>query len=181
MIESTGQAILIGKNAENVATYSRKSPFKCFPASNEVAMSHKRIIIPAICVFLAATMAVLGCEDYAIMYLDKGNRHLAQGQFDEAIAAYTKVIELDPESVIAYSNRGEAYYSIGEYDEAIADYTRAIEMDPEFWLAYYHRGLAYESKGEYEEAASDYEKVIEIAIDPELVEDARQALERIGE
>jgi tetratricopeptide (TPR) repeat protein len=54
-------------------------------------------------------------------------------------------------------------------------------MAPEFWLAYYHRGLAYESKGEYEKAAGDYEKVIEMATDPELVEDARQALERIGE
>jgi tetratricopeptide (TPR) repeat protein len=144
-------------------------------------MSHKRVIIPAICVLLAAMMVVLGCADYALMFLDKGNRHLAQGQFDEAIAAYTKVIELDPESVIAYSNRGEAYYSIGEYDKAMADYTKAIEMDSEFWLAYYHRGLAYESKGEYDKAASDYEKVIEIATDPEVVENARQALERIGE
>ena len=145
------------------------------------AMCHKRIIIPAICVLLAAMMVVLGCAEYAIMYLDKGNRHLAQGQFDEAIAAYTRVIELDPESVIVYGNRGEAYYSIGEYDKAIADCTKAIEMAPEFWLAYYHRGLAYESKGEYEKAASDYEKVIEMATDPELVEGAHQALEGIGE
>jgi tetratricopeptide (TPR) repeat protein len=145
------------------------------------AMSHKRLIIPAICIFLAATMAFLGCADYAVIYSDKGNRHLAHGQFDEAIAAYTKVIELDPGSVLAYSNRGEAYYSIGEYDKAIADYTKAIEMDPEFWLVYYRRGLAYESKGEYEKAASDYEKVIEAATDPELVETARKSLQGIGE
>lgn len=144
-------------------------------------MSHKRIVIAAICVLLAATMAVLGCIDTAILYLDKGNRHLAQGQFDEAIAAYTRVIELDPEYAIAYSNRGEAYYSIGEYDEAIADYTKAIKRDSEFWLAYYRRGLAYESKGEYEKAASDYEKVIEMATGPGLVEKARQALDGIGE
>ena len=144
-------------------------------------MSHKRVIIPAICVFLVAMMAVLACADYAVIYLDKGNRHLVQGQFDEAIAAYTKVIQLDPESVTAYSNRGEAYYAIGEYDKAIADYTKAIEMDSEFWLAYYHRGLAYESKGEYEKAASDYEKVIETAADSELIETARKLLEGIGE
>jgi tetratricopeptide (TPR) repeat protein len=72
-------------------------------------MSHKWIVIAATCVLLAAMMVVLGCKDYAVVYLDKGNRHLAQGQFDEAIAAYTRVIELDPESVTAYSNRGEAY------------------------------------------------------------------------
>jgi tetratricopeptide (TPR) repeat protein len=70
---------------------------------------------------------------------------------------------------------------IGEYDKAIADYTKAIKMAPEFWLAYYRRGLAYESKGEYEKAASDYGKVIEMATDPEIVEEARQALEGIGE
>ena len=144
-------------------------------------MSYKWVIIAATCVLLAVMMVVLGCKDYAVVHLDKGNRHLAQGQFDEAIAAYTRAIELDPESVTAYSNRGEAYYSTGEYEEAIADYTKAIERAPEFWLAYYHRGLAYESKGEYEKAASDYEKVIEMAADPGFVEDARQALERIGE
>jgi tetratricopeptide (TPR) repeat protein len=162
---------LLRAKGTNIASELRKK---------EAVMSHKRIIIAATCVLLAAMIAVLGCVDTAILYLDKGNRHLARGQFDEAIAAYTRVIELDSGYVLAYSNRGEAYYSIGEYDEAVADYTKAIKLAPEFWLAYYHRGLVYEAKGEYEEAASDYEKVIEMSTDPEIVEGARQALEGIG-
>jgi len=42
-------------------------------------------------------------------------------------------------------------------------------------------GYCYEYEDEYDRATSDFEKVIEIATDPELVEDARQALGSIGE
>jgi tetratricopeptide (TPR) repeat protein len=68
----------------------------------------------------------------------------------------------------------------GEYDKAIADYNKVIELDPKSAQTYYERGRAYESKGDYDNAASDFEKVVQIATDPELVEDARQALKAIG-
>jgi len=50
------------------------------------------------------------------------------GYLEEAIADYTKAIELDPEYVWAYNNRGFAKKNLGQYQEAIADFTKAIKI-----------------------------------------------------
>mgnify|MGYP001595382467 CR=1 FL=1 len=41
-----------------------------------------------------------------------------KGDYDRAIADYTRAIELDPKDAITYSNRGIVYYNKGEYDYA---------------------------------------------------------------
>ena len=51
------------------------------------------------------------------------------GQFEDAIADFTRVLELDPTNVNAFFNRGSAYDSLGQYEKAVADYTRALDLD----------------------------------------------------
>ena len=146
-------------------------------------MSHKRILVPAICILLASTMTVLGCgnsipqrgniiaeftyamkQGYAALCYTSGLEYAHKGEYDKAIAIYTKAIELDPEAD-GYYFRGRAYEDKGEYDEAIADYTKAIELDPEFWPAYQARGHTYEDKCEYDKTIADYTKLIELKPD----------------
>ena len=55
-----------------------------------------------------------------------------QGEYQEAIVAFTKAIELDPSLATAYSNRGWAFIKLGQYEQATADYDRAAELDPSF-------------------------------------------------
>jgi len=79
---------------------------------------------------------------------------------DQAIADYTKTIEIDPK--YAYYYRGNAYRDKGQYDQAIADYTKTIEIDPKYAYAYVDRGRAYREKGQYDLAIADYTRAIEI-------------------
>ena len=48
---------------------------------------------------------------------------MCKGQYDKAIADYTKAIHLDPRCAAAYFGRGSVYGYKGEYDKAIADDT----------------------------------------------------------
>jgi tetratricopeptide (TPR) repeat protein len=73
------------------------------------------------------------------------NRGLAKrknGDYDGAIADFTKAIELDPGYAEAYYERGEAKRANLDYEDAIDDYTRAIEVNPQYWKAYWERGFA---------------------------------------
>ena len=70
------------------------------------------------------------------------------GEYSQAIADYSKAIQLNPGYAEAYYSRGCAYDGIGEYDKAIADYKKTIELDPNHASAYYNRGLAYHEKDE---------------------------------
>jgi len=112
-------------------------------------------------------------------YCKRGDAYEEMGEYGKAIADYSKAIELDPNHALAYFNRGCAYGEIGKYEEAIADYSKAIELNPNDALAYYNRGLAYHETGDVSEAVSDLEKCIGLSTDPELTNDARQALAEI--
>ncbi|MFH1635119.1 MAG: tetratricopeptide repeat protein, partial [Chloroflexota bacterium] len=61
------------------------------------------------------------------------------GKKVEAIAAYQKAIELDPNYASPHNGLGNVYVALGRPEEAIAAYQKAIELDPK--LAVPHNGL----------------------------------------
>ena len=65
-----------------------------------------------------------------IAYHNRGDAYGQKGDFDHAIADYTKAIELNPNYAPAYNSRGRAYTSKGDYVHAVADVTRAGELSP---------------------------------------------------
>lgn len=80
------------------------------------------------------------------------------------MAAFTEVIELDPENIEAYMGRAEAYKGLKQYNEAKTDYTTAIEKTDELP---YTQAKAYAGRAEVddltdqtEEAESDYSMAI---------------------
>lgn len=64
---------------------------------------------------------------------DLGVRYLSEGNYEEAIIAFTAVIEIDSKNVDAYLGRASAYISSGETEEnlasALADYQSVLELD----------------------------------------------------
>lgn len=112
-------------------------------------------------------------------YLRRGDAYADMGEYRRAAGDYDTAIRLDPRLALAYFNRAYAYGEMGQYDKAIADYTKAIELDPADAQAYHNRGLDYINKGEASCAISDLEKAMELSSDPELTEDAQQALQEI--
>jgi tetratricopeptide (TPR) repeat protein len=84
---------------------------------------------------------------------------------DQALADYTKAIEVDPRvRGQAYFNRGVLYAKQSQLDQALADYTKAIEDDPdEAREAYHNRGALYaDVKRQYDRVLADFTKAIEI-------------------
>jgi tetratricopeptide (TPR) repeat protein len=86
------------------------------------------------------------------------------GQYDKAIADFSRVIEIDPGSKEAYYNRGITYGMIGQVDKSIADYSRLIEIDPKYVKAYSNRGADYFNLGQLDKAIADY--TMAITLDP---------------
>ena len=72
---------------------------------------------------------------------DLGIRYLSEGNYEEAIIAFTAVIDIDPKNAGALSGRGQAYVLSGETEEnlaaALADFEAALAADEtlaEAWL-----------------------------------------------
>jgi len=62
---------------------------------------------------------------------------------DQAIADFTKTIELKPDDAIAYNFRRGEYGHKGLHGQAIADYTKAIEFNSDYAKAYNNRAWEY--------------------------------------
>ena len=98
----------------------------------------------------------------AVIHNNRGVTYANKGDYDCAIQAFTKAMELNPDLAMAYSNRGGAYRDKGDYDRAIEDCTKAIALNPDLAMAYNNRGVAYYKKRDYDRAIVDYTKAIEL-------------------
>ena len=96
----------------------------------------------------------------------------AKGAVQEAIAEYSRAIELAPQDAAGWSQRGQTYRSLGEYDKALADFSKAIELEPTYLLAWINRGAAHRELKQYDKAIADYSKAIEL--DPKSASHWRQ-------
>jgi len=117
-----------------------------------------------------ALILALGVSIYLLLFPDRrgeANNLVRQGDAaqkpEEAIALYTKALELDPENAAAYHNLGNVLSDKGDQDGAIAKYQRAIELNPNFFAGYYSLGNVLSAKGDQDGAIIKYQRAIELA------------------
>ncbi len=102
------------------------------------------------------------CEQSAEILFKQGCAWFNQGDYESAIADFTKALELMPNNSKAYNNRGTAWFYKSDYDRAIADYTKALEINPSHSEACFNRGTAWFYKGDYDRAIADFTMALEI-------------------
>jgi tetratricopeptide (TPR) repeat protein len=95
-------------------------------------------------------------------YNSRGLCYAIKGSLDQAMADYSRAIEIDPLFVEAYNNRGLVYQNKGSFNKAIDEYKKALTINPTFFKAYNNRGVAYQERGSLEQALADYNKAIAI-------------------
>jgi len=78
------------------------------------------------------------------------------GKTDEAIEAYTKAIELNPNAAGAFVNLGTIYFHKRDWAQSERYYTGAIAADPNYALAHYNLGNLYDERNNSEKAHEHY-------------------------
>lgn len=106
--------------------------------------------------------SAVASEIEAQKHFDQAVRLFLSKNYEEAIAEFSKAIELNPKFDRAYTNRGIALMEKGEYDRAIDDYNKATELNPKQFQAYSNRGNAWRFKGDVDRAIDDHTKAIEL-------------------
>jgi tetratricopeptide (TPR) repeat protein/tRNA A-37 threonylcarbamoyl transferase component Bud32 len=98
--------------------------------------------------------------------LERGQAHMKKLELAQAIAEFSKAIDLDPMLTLAYAHRGNAHTWNQDFAKAIDDCDRALKLDPACALAYAFRGEAFADQKEFDRAFRDLDKAIDL--DPGL-------------
>lgn len=75
---------------------------------------------------------------------------------EEALEAYRRSLELNPNAAGACVNMGTIHYQARNLAEAERCYRRSVEIDPEYPLAHFNLGNIYDEQGRLEEARAHY-------------------------
>ena len=98
--------------------------------------------------------------------LGAANRDL--GHLADAVEAFSKSIELNPDYAEAHYNMGNVLQDRGKLGEALEAYNKAIAIKPDYAAAHNNKGNALKDQGKLDEAIEIYTKVI--AINPDDLE-----------
>jgi tetratricopeptide (TPR) repeat protein len=103
-------------------------------------------------------------------YFAQGDYDYEQGNCDQAIADYTRAIELNPDLAEAYNNRAYIYMVKKQYALALPDLDRALQLRPNYVNALMNRGDIhnYYYEIDYVRAVADYDQVL--SLDPNAAE-----------
>ena len=105
----------------------------------------------------------------------KGYQSGQENRPDEAVALFTRAIQLDPASAEAYFQRAAVYARRGSYEEVKADLRRAIELDPRHFESHRLIDWLLARQGAWDEIIAYWDRLI--ALEPN---NAPAYLERAG-
>ncbi|CAH0515817.1 unnamed protein product [Peronospora belbahrii] len=100
-------------------------------------------------------------EQLLVDIKNEGNTFFRQGRLNDAVSAYSRCLELDPNNAICLSNRAAAYLELKQYDLAITDCSRAIEQ-ASIIKPFMRRATAYMARQQFIQAVADLEAALQI-------------------
>ncbi len=108
------------------------------------------------CFKKACTIADLDNEFGFTTY---GNACFQQKKFDQAIWAFGKVLEYNPNNMDALFNLGNTYYLAKQYDHAKTIYQRMIQIRPDDIRVWYNLGETLFAQNKIDEALNCFKRV----------------------
>ena len=139
-----------------------------------------RVLCTVLCLFLMVACGQNAAAAWQEQY-DLGVKYLSEGNYEEAIIAFTAAIDIDEKRPEGFIGRGDAYAGQAEesgspeeeeagalYRDALADYLAAIELDDQLVEVYEKAAGVYVSLGDLDAAIELLERGAEATGDEGL-------------
>ncbi|EKF86533.1 tetratricopeptide repeat protein [Methanobacterium formicicum] len=96
-------------------------------------------------------------------YTQKGYDKLKNGNYNEAVKYFNKLLEIKPDDIDALMYKGGAMFATRNYEAAIKCFDVVIYIKKDHSIAWFSKGEALERLERYDDATLCYEKTVEIS------------------
>ena len=83
-------------------------------------------------------------------------------RYDEALVAFSELVDLDREDFLGYRNRGLCRFDMHDDAGALQDYDTALKLNPEDSSSWFQRGNVHLSMDNLDAAEGDFSKALEL-------------------
>jgi lipoprotein NlpI len=90
-------------------------------------------------------------------HLTRGVIHEALGKHAEAVADFSRCLELDPTNAQAWNHRGSEQFKLGKVVESVADFDRFLKLKPDETAGHWKRGISLYYVGRFEDGKKQFE------------------------
>ncbi|MFZ0487655.1 MAG: tetratricopeptide repeat protein [Arenicellales bacterium] len=94
--------------------------------------------------------------------LQAGIGAMSDGEYEESIDRFSKVIEMDPDFAEGWNKRATAYYLNGELAKSMQDIQKTLSLEPRHFGAISGMGLIFLQEGDERAALKAFEEVLKI-------------------
>ena len=107
-------------------------------------------IVLTFSIALFSTSSSLASSSTAQMYYSMGQEYMVKGDFDLAVLALGKAVELAPDWPEAHNALGEAYVQLLRFADGLAEFEKALELKQDYTRAKMNRRRTKLSVERYE-------------------------------
>lgn len=93
-------------------------------------------------------------------YLNEAEWYKKENKYDQALAAYRKVLAIDPDNLSAQFNAAIEFFRQQEYDQAVVHFIRVLQLDPTVAQAHFNLGLIYSIQEKIPQSINEFKKAV---------------------
>ena len=101
-------------------------------------------------------------EDEIKSLEEKGDELTELGKYEEAISFYDKILEIDPNNLVALNKKGANLANLDKPEEALTYFEKALEIDPNYPMSLNNKGAITAGMGRFSEALEYFGKALDI-------------------
>lgn len=94
--------------------------------------------------------------------LQAGIDAMSEGNYEDSIDDFSKVIDMDPDFAEGWNKRATAYYLNGELAKSMQDIQKTLSLEPRHFGAISGMGLIFLQEGDERAALKAFEEVLKI-------------------
>ncbi len=105
----------------------------------------KKLLNVALIIIMVISMVACGTESAESLdeLIALGAQYLLDGNYEEAVVAFDKAINVNDKCIVAYMGLGDGNLGLEDYDKAGAAFEKAIDLDSEYVEGYIGRADVY--------------------------------------